>query len=125
MSEVAGTYGALPALRVGIVLGANAIRLVLGGELDLAGVAELGSSVTQVLERQPPPERVLLDTVALHFVDLVGARALMQACDRLAAATVLEIGWMQPQVRKVLELAGAVIPIRARPDELLEWVRPD
>jgi anti-anti-sigma factor len=125
MAEGAGTDGALPVLTIAIVTGAKGTRLVLGGELDLAGVSELDGYVKRLVESEPAPARLLLDPTALHFIDLVGARALMQACDRLAAVSVLEIGWLQPQVREVLELAGAVIPARARPDEVLEWVGPD
>lgn len=124
MAEGASTEGA-PVLTVSIVTGPRGTRLVLGGELDLAGVAELDSYVKRLVQSEPPPARLLLDPAALHFTDLVGARALMRACDRLATVTVLEIGWLQPQVREVLELAGAVIPARARPDDVLEWVAPD
>lgn len=98
---------------------------MLGGELGVAEVAELDDCVKRLVESTPPPARLVLDPTGLHFVDSIGARALLRACDRLAAVSVVEIGWLQPQVRDMLERAGAVIPDRPRPDELLEWVGPD
>jgi anti-anti-sigma regulatory factor len=93
-----------------------ATTVLLAGELDMAGIGTLNRCVEGVLAADNSSGRVVLDAIALHFIDVVGARALIKACDQLAERYELEISWLQPQVRLVLSLV----------DSKLRWtkVRP-
>ena len=86
-----------------------ATTILLAGELDMAGVETLNRCVEGVLTAESSLERVVLDAIALHFIDVVGARALIAACDRLADSHALEISWLQPQVRLVLSLVDSTL----------------
>lgn len=79
------------------------------GALDLAGGAELGATIEQVRTERAP--RMIVDAMALRFVDLSGYRALV-AC--LApqpqvpsdARPVLLVGPAIARLRQLVELAG-------------------
>lgn len=86
-----------------------ATTILLAGELDMAGTEALNRCVAGVMAAENSSERVYLDAIALHFIDVVGARALIKACDRLADRYELEISWLQPQVRLVLSLVDSTL----------------
>ena len=102
-----------PALMARAVVAELATTILLAGELDLTGIDTLNRCVDEILAADPSPPRVDVDGIALHFIDLAGADTLITACDRLTDRFLLEISWLQPQVRRVLSLAEAPVRVEA------------
>jgi anti-anti-sigma factor len=87
-------------------------RLAVAGELDLATVDSLCLAAADVLH--PPIRAVLLDLDGVSFCGAAGVTALIQIHRAAANARIrLVLTGIQPQVRRVLDLAGTsgVIPI--------------
>lgn len=80
----------------------------LMGELDLAGLPTLESTVDSVLSIQPSPRTVHFDLSRLRFVDVLGARALLEARARVSAVARAEILGGGPRVMEVLEMVERV-----------------
>jgi anti-anti-sigma factor len=81
--------------------GGGAMTLALGGELDIAGVAELERALAEVLAREPQP--LQLDLSELAFLDSSGVSVLVRLANhfgsvRTPAATA--------PVRRVIEVLG-------------------
>jgi anti-anti-sigma factor len=91
--------------------GPNVLRLALVGELDVAGAERLAQAVDQVVVEVPHPATIVVDLQGLEFLDLVGARALAGACDRLGRLdAALEVAGIGPSVARVLEVAEIALP---------------
>jgi anti-anti-sigma factor len=84
------------------------------GELDLSGVETVERSVEALLTVRPRPDRLVVDLHELRFVDVVGLRALVNACWRLQRIGPMEVLGVQPAVRRVLDLAN--VSLRPVPD---------
>jgi anti-anti-sigma factor len=89
-------------------------RVIIIGELDLAGVSTVMGCIDAVVATQPRPGRVVLDLRELRFADLVGARALRHAYDRLACLGPVEVRGIQPAVQRVLDMAQLTLPSATR-----------
>ena len=91
------------------------VRLSLLGELDVAGADRLADVVEEVAAEVeaagPAPETVWVDLGGLMFVDLVGARALARACDRLSGlGAAVEVSGVGRSIERILELTGVGLP---------------
>src|SRR5436189_287894 len=65
---------------------ADGVRLVLGGELDLAGAGDLQDAATRALREQPAV--LVVDLDGLRFIDSSGIAALLQVSNQARAAGV-------------------------------------
>lgn len=82
----------------------------VNGELDMATCAELESA----LDRTDPAQRVVVDLTACDFLDSSAIRVLLAGALRAeSAGGSLSLVAPDPQVRRVLEIAGleAKLPI--------------
>jgi anti-anti-sigma factor len=97
-----------PVLRGGPVHLDGSLVYALDGELDLAAADAFHRRVAQ-LAPVPGGGPVVLDFSKLSFIDCGGLRALCQLHEALRAlgGPGLVVRKMQPQVRKVFDLAGA------------------
>jgi anti-sigma B factor antagonist len=89
----------------------GAVKLVLEGELDLAGAGQMEAHLATV-EREAPA-RVVIDLGRLAFIDSTGLRLLLQADARAREhgyELVLRPG--APSVQRVFEVTGALDVLR-------------
>ncbi len=94
-------------LEIGVVRGADAITLVLSGELDIASAPSLEQALEDV--GASIPRRLVIDLTEVTFMDSTGLRALLLARQRTQAAQqelVLRPG--PRQVQRVFELSGTI-----------------
>jgi anti-sigma B factor antagonist len=78
--------------------------VAVAGEVDLASVSELRSTLSRVIT--PPREEVVVDLAAVEFIDASGVGALVGAAAAAARAGVrFRLKAPSPQVERVLELA--------------------
>ncbi len=81
----------------------NDSTLVLEGELDLSNAAVLEQALRHV--EVSPAERITIDLRRMHFIDLSGVRAIVDADARLDGRLRLIKG--PPAVHSVFHLTGA------------------
>ena len=104
----------------------------LGGELDMAAVADLKEAVRPSIDAGGA---IFLDLGALSFIDSMGIHALLELADALENGGCIVIHAPQPRVRRVLELVQFVstpnihmdgaCPSDSLPNALLDWRTPD
>jgi anti-anti-sigma factor len=87
----------------------NRVALRLIGELDLHTVGVLENELLRTRDQAPPS---VIDLSELHFLDLIGLRALLRAVEGDVAGTVRLIG-ASGIVKRLIELAHT---IDAKPD---------
>ena len=93
-------------LTVSIRREARSAVIELAGELDLHESRRLSAAVAEILSERV--ELVELDATALTFIDSAGLRAILLA--RAGAAeqgVTFLISGVSPQIRRVMEIAGA------------------
>ena len=87
----------------------GAVELSIQGELDIAAVAELWSSVAPMLEdsRRRGPLSVILDMTGLEFLDAAGLGVVVRLANKIRGrgGDVLVRPPVRPLVRRVLEFA--------------------
>ena len=87
----------------------GAVELSIQGELDIAAVAELWSSVAPVLEdpRRQGPLSLILDMTGLEFLDAAGLGVVVRLANKIRGrgGDVLVRPPVRPLVRRVLEFA--------------------
>lgn len=97
----------------------GAIEVALHGELDIAGVTELLSSVAPVLDdpRRQGPLSLILDMTALEFLDAAGLGMIVRLANKIRCrgGDVLVRPPARSLVRRVLELSGVLSQRRQRP----------
>jgi anti-anti-sigma factor len=114
--EVVDGFGAedhAPNFQVRTVFVPPRAVIVLSGELDISSIATLSSAIETILSILPAPEKALLDLGALRFADLVGLRALVDACHRLEQLGPVEVYGIRGQVQRVLDLGVLTLPVSA------------
>jgi anti-anti-sigma factor len=83
---------------------AEAVRLILAGELDLTSTVGLRTCF-EVLD--PTWRRVVIDLSGVTFLDSTGIHEILLARKRCAAEQrCLEVIRARPNVRRVLDIAG-------------------
>jgi anti-anti-sigma factor len=82
----------------------------LDGELDVAGVERVEHQVDTLILTPPVPSEIWIELTGLTFVDVVGARALARAYERLDKAARVCIRGGHPNVLRVLSLIGVTLP---------------
>jgi anti-sigma B factor antagonist len=90
------------------------VRVVLEGELDLAGAQQMEERMVALDERRP--KRVVIDLGGLAFLDSTGLRLLLQA-DTRAREHGYEL-LLRPgaaAVQRVFEVTGALDVLRFEP----------
>ena len=102
----------------------------LGGELDMAVVAEFTEAVEPSVESGGA---IVLDLAALTFIDSMGAHAIFELSRRLGDRGCLIIHAPRPRVARVLALVGVekvshvhvdVCPADTLPASFLDWRTP-
>lgn len=97
----------------------GAVEVSLHGELDIAAVAGLWSSVAPILEdpRRQGPLSLILDMTALEFLDAAGLGVVVRLANqiRCRGGDVLVRPPARPLVRKVLEFADVATRRRQAP----------
>lgn len=97
----------------------GAVEVSLHGELDIAGVAHLWSSVAPILEdpRRQGPLSLILDMTALDFLDAAGLGMVVRLANKIRCrgGDVLVRPPVRPLVRRVLELSDVATGRRGRP----------
>ena len=97
----------------------GAVEVSLQGELDIAAVAELWSSVAPVLEdpRRQGPLSLILDMTELDFLDAAGLGVVVRLANKIRCrgGDVLVRPPVRPLVRRVLELADVATRHRQAP----------
>lgn len=87
----------------------GAVQVSLHGELDIAGVAELWSSVAPILEdpHRQGPLSLILDLTRLEFLDAAGLGVVVRLANKIRGrgGEVLVRPPARPLVRRVLELS--------------------
>jgi anti-sigma B factor antagonist len=87
----------------------GAVQVTLHGELDIAGVAELWSSVAPILEdpRRQGPLSLILDLTRLEFLDAAGLGVVVRLANKIRrrGGEVLVRPPARTLVRRVLELS--------------------
>jgi len=103
----------------------------VGGELDLATVAELLEAIEPSVERGGS---LLLDIGALTFIDSTGIKAIVDTAKRLGERGCVFVHAPQRNVLRTLELIGIgdvpnihldVCPSDGFPDDFLDWRTPE
>ena len=82
--------------------------MLLSGELDVAGLPTLEGAILTVLSIRPLPLVVDLDLKELQFVDVLGARALLDAVARISDVTRAELAGGSSRVMGVLNFVERV-----------------
>ena len=77
------------------------MTVVLGGDLDIAGVAELAGPLAAVLAREPQPLR--LDLSELAFLDSSGVAVLVRLANHFGRVRTLSA---TAPVRRVIDVLG-------------------
>lgn len=85
------------------------------GELDLAALPALDSTVESVLSIQPTPRVVQFDLSGVRFLDVLGARALLAARARVSRVARADLTGGRPRVMDVLEFVERVSGQPLRP----------
>jgi anti-anti-sigma factor len=85
------------------------------GELDLSALPALESTVRSVLSIQPPPRVVRFDLGGLRFMDVLGARALLDARARVSDLAHAEMAGGSRRVMDVLHFVERVADPATRP----------
>lgn len=97
----------------------GALELSVEGELDIAAVAELWSSVAPMLEdsRRQGPLSLILDMTGLEFLDAAGLGVVVRLANKIRGrgGDVLVRPPVRPLVRRVLELADIATGCRQAP----------
>ncbi|MBW3547408.1 MAG: STAS domain-containing protein [Actinobacteria bacterium] len=87
----------------------GSVELSLEGELDIATVAELWSSVAPMLEdsRRQGPLSLILDMTGLEFLDAAGLGVVVRLANKIRGrgGDVVVRPPVRPLVRRVLEFA--------------------
>lgn len=116
---------ACPFRAVTVDLG-GAVEVSLHGELDIAGVADLWSSVAPVLEdpRRQGPLSLILDMTALEFLDAAGLGMVVRLANKIRCrgGDVVVRPSARPLVRTVIELSD--VATRRRPAPALARTLP-
>ena len=105
MDEVAGRPRA--RLDVADPSDGGPLRVRLGGELDLAGVADVQPALDQLLAR--PPQPACVDVGELEFLDSSGIAALIRIANHFDLIETVHAG---PAVRRVVEVLGLSTTLR-------------
>src|SRR4051812_21553626 len=114
-------YPRIPALTTAVSREPEGVRLMLRGELDMSGVVETEASVKAAA--QLADGRVVIDLTGLAFMDVFGARALLQVADEvLSSGRDVVIANPNRHVRRVFELITDLAPGRSLVADL---VRPE
>ncbi len=94
---------------------AEAYRIRLAGELDLAGIERVDHELRRV--EASDASRIVVDLGAVEFLDSSGASLLLDAGGRAAHSgkNLRLTGSPFPQVRRVLELTGVSKLLRFEP----------
>ncbi len=86
-------------------------RVSLVGELDLTAVDTLAEGIEDLIDSGPIGTDVILDLSGLAFSDLLGVRAVRDACRRLQSRGArVRVRGIRPVVRRVLDRAGIDLP---------------
>jgi anti-sigma B factor antagonist len=81
---------------------AERVRVMLRGELDLAGAPTVAESLRSLCERRQP---VLLDLDELEFIDMSGLRVLLTAAEEASRdGWDLTVTGGSPAVRRLIAL---------------------
>jgi anti-sigma B factor antagonist len=98
-------------LSITSVLDGPTVRVILQGELDLAGAQQMEERMVAIDEEGPA--RVVIDLGGLAFIDSTGLRLLLQA-DTRARARGYELFLRPgaPAVQRVFEVTGALDVLR-------------
>jgi anti-sigma B factor antagonist len=99
MDEVVATPRA--QLRVAPDPDSGGLVAVLGGELDVAGVADVAAPLADLLAREAQP--LVLDLAGLRFLDSSGVAVLIRLANRFAPVRTRAA---EPPVRRVIEVLG-------------------
>ena len=111
-----------PRFRAVIVHQSDGLRLALRGELDMGTAPDLAKAVERA--GRHAPRKIYLDASKVTFIDVAGARALVEAAAQArAAGKSLKLERPSPAVRRVMRLLVA-IPAAATTMEnhgLIDW----
>jgi anti-anti-sigma factor len=93
----------------------DAVRIVLGGEIDLMNAAAVERQVLDAISNQLT--EVVLDLTTLTYIDSAGLRVLFTLGARLETLQIaLELLVpTQSPIRKMIELSGVAAAIPVRP----------
>jgi anti-sigma B factor antagonist len=80
---------------------AGPLVILLGGELDLAGVTDVDAQIEELLTREPQP--VLLDLTDVSFCDSSGIAVLIRLANHFGS---IRVRGAAPGVRRVIEVLG-------------------
>lgn len=98
-------------LEISSVFDGGTVRVLLSGELDLAGAQQMEDSLAEI--DRSDPARVIVDLGGLAFIDSTGLRLLLQADARARERgyeLVLRPG--AAPVQRVFEVTGALDVLR-------------
>ena len=93
----------------------DAVRIVVGGEIDLANASAVERQIVDAISNQLT--EVTLDLTALAYIDSAGLRVLFTLGSRLETLQIaleLVVPTESP-IRKMIELSGVAAAIPVRP----------
>ncbi len=93
----------------------DAVRIVVGGEIDLANASTVERQIVEAISNQLT--EVTLDLTALAYIDSAGLRVLFTLGTRLETLQIaleLLVPTESP-IRKMIELSGVAAAIPVRP----------
>jgi stage II sporulation protein AA (anti-sigma F factor antagonist) len=93
----------------------DAVRIVVGGEIDLANASAVERQIVDAISNQLT--EVTLDLTALTYIDSAGLRVLFTLGTRLETLQIaleLVVPTESP-IRKMIELSGVAAAIPVRP----------
>ena len=93
----------------------DAVRIVVGGEIDLANASAVERQIVDAISNQLT--EVTLDLTALAYIDSAGLRVLFTLGTRLETLQIaleLVVPTESP-IRKMIELSGVAAAIPVRP----------
>jgi len=93
-------------LAVSLTFDGRLLTIGLSGELDIEGVPLVAAYADHALAVRPRPRAVTIETGQLTFIDLVGLRALMDACQQLQQRAPLQICGANRHLQRILDLSG-------------------
>jgi anti-sigma B factor antagonist len=98
-----------PSFTIDVVNRADAVRLALAGELDLATAPLLSQRLTEVEADATVTQLVVIDLTGVPFIDSTGLRVLLEAHARSQGnGNRLRITGGSDQARKLFALAGVL-----------------